>query len=155
MGFSTEPNWRVQFEDAFGISVEDFYVKFAQHQAAGFPPLESTDATCPPESSDGAALVALDHAMGGGSWKNNTNWLGDAPVCRWHGVYTDAGGRVTHLVLIGNGLSGTTPAEVGDLSNLEEPSLSGNQFTGCVPQALADVDRNDIDELGVEVCKDS
>ena len=51
-------------------------------------------------------------------------------------------------------LSGAIPAELGDLADtLTRLRLSnGNGFTGCVPAGLADVEDNDLDELGLEVC---
>ena len=33
-------DWRDAFESAFGLTVDDFYVLFEAHRAAGFPPLE-------------------------------------------------------------------------------------------------------------------
>ena len=35
-----ETNWRDAFESAFGLTVDDFYVLFEAHRAAGFPALE-------------------------------------------------------------------------------------------------------------------
>ena len=91
-------------------------------------------------AGDGAALVALYEAMGGDGWKDNTNWLSDRPLSAWHGVTVDANGRVTRLNLSGrrldrsgNGLSGSIPPEVGNLSNLVELIFSGNQLSGSIP----------------------
>ena len=33
-------DWRDAFESAFGLTVDDFYVLFEAHRAAGFPALE-------------------------------------------------------------------------------------------------------------------
>lgn len=128
--------WQAQFEKAFGISVEDFYVKFAEHEAAGFPPLESAAPACPAESPDKDTLVAFYNATGGARWTNNANWLSDAPVCQWHGVFTDAGGRVVVLSLEENGMSGAIPPQLGSLSNLQELHLASNRLSGAVPQEL-------------------
>ena len=82
------------------------------------------------------------------------------------------------LWLHGNGLTGEIPSEFGGLSNLQrlylsENRLSGeipaaldsladtlthwrladNRFTGCVPAKLAGVGDNDLDSLGLDVCK--
>ncbi len=131
--------WQAQFEKAFGISVEDFYVKFAEHEAAGFPPLESATPACPAESPDRDALVAFYNATGGRNWTNNTNWLSNAPVCQWHGVFTDADGRVIILSLEGNGLSGVIPPELASLSHLQELYLGYNRLTGAIPPELGNL----------------
>ena len=86
-----------------------------------------------PVAEDRAALVALYNATNGPNWSNNTNWLSDRPLGEWHGVTTDANGRVTRLSLHPNQLSGTIPPEVGQLNNLQYLSLSGNQLSGTIP----------------------
>ena len=43
-----------------------------------------------------------------------------------------------YLDLSYNGLDGEIPAELGNLVNLEQIYLSGNQLTGCVPTSLYD-----------------
>ena len=86
--------------------------------------------------SDRAALVALYNATDGPNWSNNRYWLSDVPIDDWHGVATDAAGRVTGLRLNDNQLSGEIPTELGNLSNLEWLSLRGNRITGCLPRDL-------------------
>ncbi len=83
--------------------------------------------------SDRAALVALYNATGGPNWTNNTNWLSDEPLGDWHGVTTDGDGRVEHLRLVDNALSGPVPTELGNLANLEWLSLWDNQLSGPIP----------------------
>ena len=52
-----------------------------------------------------------------------------------------------------NELSGEIPAALGQLSNLERLYLGyENALTGCVPDALRDVEVNDFDELGLPFC---
>ena len=144
--------------------------------------LESVDdaigSSCAPVDSpeDRGVLVELHGATGGSGWANSANWLTDRPVREWHGVVTDASGRVTGLFLYTNQLSGAIPPELGNLSSLgwldlsgnqltgEIPSelgglmnltvlrLSGNQLTGCVPSGLGDVVDNDIEQLGLSSC---
>jgi hypothetical protein len=70
------------------------------------------------ESSDRARLVALYNATDGSNWANNTNWLSDRPLGEWHGITTDANGRVTELNLPDNRLSGSIPPHLGGLSHL-------------------------------------
>ena len=86
--------------------------------------------------ADREALVALYNATGSGQWINNTNWLTNAPVGQWHGVTTDANGRVTRLDLSRNGLTGEIPSGLGSLTNLDRLYLYGNQLTGEIPASL-------------------
>ena len=66
-----------------------------------------------------AALAALYEATDGQNWRNNGNWLTDAPLGEWHGVTVDADGRVESLDLRDNGLGGPIPPELGNLTSLE------------------------------------
>ncbi len=105
--------------------------------AVAAEPLRPAPATTPPSyDPDRDVLVALYNATGGVNWSNDTNWLSDAPLQEWHGVTTDANGRVTRLVLRSNQLSGEIPPELGGLSDLTHLSIWGNQLTGELPQSL-------------------
>ena len=84
-------------------------------------------------SGDRAALEALYNATKGENWTNKTNWLSNTPIGGWHGVTTDANGRVTSLDLPGNKLTGTIPSELGRLTNLVQINLQGNQLSGAIP----------------------
>ena len=55
-----------------------------------------------PSQADREALAALYHATDGPNWRNNTNWLSDAPLDEWYGVYTDSAGSVIGLDLLDN-----------------------------------------------------
>ena len=77
-------------------------------------------------SPDRAPLVALYNATDGANWRDNTNWLSDAPIGEWGGVSTNDNGRVTALGLQGNQLRGETPPELGSLANLEWLGLGDN-----------------------------
>ena len=71
-----------------------------------------------PTETDRAALVSFYNATGGDNWTSRDGWLSDAPIGEWHGVGTDHEGRVVILNLSHNGLTGTLPAEMSNLSSL-------------------------------------
>ena len=100
-------------------------------------PTPSGDQTSP--ATDRAALAALYNAAGGANWANNTNWLSARPLDEWHGVTTDSNGRVTELSLYDNQLSGTIPAELGNLSSLTGLNLGYNQLSGTIPSELGNL----------------
>ncbi len=90
-------------------------------------------------ASDRAALEALYDATGGAGWTNGTNWQSSAPLGDWHGVTTDASGRVTELRLGENGLTGSIPAALGSLGALQWLDLSSNDLSGSIPSAIEDL----------------
>ena len=92
-------------------------------------------------ATDRAALVALYNATDGDNWKDNTNWLSDRPLGEWFGVTTDDSGRVTHLFLNENQLSGQIPAELGNLSELTHLFLYENQLSGQIPITLGNLSK--------------
>ena len=96
---------------------------------------EGTGVECV-STTDRDILEILYHATGGPNWKVRHNWLTDAPLGDWHGVKTDAGGRVVSLILPQNNLAGVIPAELGWLTHLEELRLFGNPLTGPIPPEL-------------------
>ena len=128
-------------------------------------------------SCEREALVALYNATNGDNWTTNTHWLSAQPLGDWHGVTTDANGRVTgllltvnqlrgsipaelgnlnkltHLYLGGNRLSGSIPAALGNLNNLTHLYLRDNQLRGCVPDSLRTVANNDFGSLGLAFCQ--
>ena len=89
-------------------------------------------------ASDKAALEALYNDTGGANWTNNTNWLSSEPVGTWHGV-TVTGGRVTDLQLSNNQLTGSIPAELGNLASLLGLYLHNNQLMGSIPSQLGNL----------------
>ena len=116
-------------------------------------------------------MVALYNATNGANWRFSANWLSDAPLSEWGGVYADDDGRVTrlelnctrligeipaelgslsnltYLYLENNDLSGEIPAELGSLSNLEALYLSGNDLSGEIPEELGSL--SNLTELGL------
>ena len=89
--------------------------------------------------TDRDILARLYHATGGANWRNNDNWLSDAPLEDWHGVGVDEDGRVTSLNLGYNNLKGVIPPELGRLARLEQLWLSQNPLTGPIPRELGDL----------------
>ena len=103
--------------------------------------------------TDREALVAFYNATDGENWKNNRNWLSDAPIGEWEGVTTAANGRVTGLDLQENQLSGELPPELGNLTNLTHLYLHENQLSGCIPGSLQDrLDMRYSDLGGLPFC---
>ena len=99
---------------------------------------------------DRSALVALYNATDGPNWKNNDNWLTDAPLGSWYGVDTARDGRVTRLALEGrydpeirayvpHGLTGSIPPELGNLDRLRNLQLTSNELTGPIPSELGEL----------------
>ena len=86
-------------------------------------------------AGDKEALVALYNATDGAKWTYNEYWLSDEPIDHWYGVSV-SDGRVTELKLFDNQLTGTIPAQSGNLSSLQTLWLSNNQLTGGIPPEL-------------------
>ena len=148
------------FTDVFGTSSSDAnYNALMDMDGNGeidiidflsFAGVFGTTCETPPQTSDRAALVALYNATDGPNWKNNTNWLTDAPLGDWYGVDTDGSGRVVRLDLSGRwnrdtrteeqfGLWGPIPAELSNLENLTELSLGYNSLQGPIPPELGNL----------------
>ena len=90
------------------------------------------------ENTDRAVLVALYNATNGPNWTRRDNWLTDAPIGAWHGV-TVSDGRIVSLSLYDNGLSGTIPPELGNLTRLVHLYLDFNDLTGPIPPELGEL----------------
>ena len=95
----------------------------------------TTTASSGPQS-DREVLELLYDGTGGPGWTNGRNWKTAAPLGEWHGVATDAAGRVTELRLGLNGLAGPIPAALGRLANLAVLNLDSNALIGPVPSWL-------------------
>ncbi len=98
------------------------------------PPAEVPDA-----ETDRQALEALYDATGGPTWTRSANWKTEAPLRQWYGVTTNADGRVTKLILLDNELSGTIPAELGNLTNLQVLAIAINGLSGTIPAELGNL----------------
>ena len=60
--------------------------------------------------------------------------------------------NLRELSLWGNQLTGQIPHSLVNLTRLETLWLLGNDFTGCIPEALHDVSDNDLQYLGLPDC---
>ena len=100
------------------------------------PPAPSANRAAVATADDRAALVALYEATDGPNWTRNGNWLTDAPLGEWNGVWVGDGGRVEGLYLPGNALTGPIPPELGGLDSLRTLWLSESALTGPIPPEL-------------------
>ena len=125
------------------------------------PTREGEFLACNEERSD---LMKLYEAMGGGSWTESANWGTDAPLGNWYGIaVNDSTGRVRHINLNRNNLSGEIPPEIqhfqhllvlrldynriageippeiGALTRLRRMDIDGNDFTGGIPPEIGDL----------------
>lgn len=88
--------------------------------------------------SDRDALITIYNALNGPNW-NNT-WDLAANENTWNGVTVDAtSGRVTSLAIQSDNITGTIPAEVQFLTELEELTLRASSVSaslGAIPEEL-------------------
>jgi len=106
--------------------------------AQGTDPNDGTDFSGIPDI-EREALIALYSSTNGASWTNKDNWDETAGTeCTWYGV-SCSGGHVSSLNLTGNNLTGTLPAELGNLSDLETLNLNSNQLMGSIPAELGNL----------------
>ena len=100
------------------------------------------------------ALIKLYSSTDGDEWHDNTGWKrviwsnqqqkylvyygAVGTECDWYGV-TCYSGSVSRIDLSYNNLSGSIPAELGNLTNLTELNLSFNSLTGSIPDELGNL----------------
>ena len=91
---------------------------------------------------DCAALLELQPDLAGTA---TLNWGANAALSSWDGITLaslDGIQRVTELDMDGQGLNGTIPAQLGELTGLRELRLAwGNQLTGSIPPQLGRLTR--------------
>ena len=78
------------------------------------------------------ALVGFYNQTNGANWATKTNWNTAQSINTWYGVEV-LNGQVEKLKLPENGLSGTTPATLKNLTSLEILQLQDNMLTGEIP----------------------
>ena len=84
---------------------------------------------------DCEALLASRDTL---SVDQSLNWDEDLPIDEWKGVEL-ANGRVVELRMSSEGIVGTIPSELGNLSNLQGLDLWGNRLTGGIPKELGNL----------------
>lgn len=103
-------------------------------------------------SADRRPLLSLFASARGREWTRRDGWDSDAPVGDWHGVSADGDGRVTALRLGGNGLRGTLPGELGEMTRLVELRLDENALVGPLPRSLAQLPLRTFTYGGTSLC---
>ena len=115
---------------------ENSLVGCIPHTLRDIPDNDFYEIGLPFSISDRDVLTALYDATGGANWRNNCNWLSNAPIGEWYGVTTNSEGKVTVLSLWDNGLTGEIPPQLELLPDLNVLLLWGNQLTGKIPPEL-------------------
>ncbi|MBS3808037.1 MAG: C10 family peptidase [Bacteroidales bacterium] len=129
-GWSGSENGYFLLSGVQSISIYDF--GFLGDAVTGISP---NPVAC--NEADSLALVALYQATDGANWTRSDNWL-TARVKDWYGVDV-IDGRVVHLLLHGNNLTGNIPPELGDLTELTNLNLGSNSLSGSIPQEMGDL----------------
>ena len=112
------------------------------HQGQGRVATQEGHLFCDPSpigdpGADCAVLLATRDLLAGDM---TLNWSRTVPVDRWQGVTVDGPeGHVTGLRLVGLGLNGRIPSDLGRLDRLVSLSLPRNRLAGRIPPELGDL----------------
>jgi Leucine-rich repeat (LRR) protein len=136
------------------LSSQMVFIQFSILWGVLFGLSTNAQAQCTPvqRMTDSLALVDLYMSTDGSNWMNRTNWLSSMPLDDWYGINTNAQGCVTCVDLdgdpncfgfditnTGNGLVGTIPNSIGNLSSCTFFSLSYNSLTGTIPSTIGNM----------------
>ena len=103
-------------------------------------------------TADAAALERLHETAGGAGWTRSDGWLAGQPLSDWHGVVTDSLGYVRELDLSRNGLVGSLPLTLGDLSGLTSLRVGGNALSGPLPLSLTEIPLRELHYSDTSLC---
>ena len=103
-------------------------------------------------AGDAAVLARLHESAGGAGWTRSDGWLAGQPLSDWHGVVTDSLGYVRELDLSRNGLVGTLPSTLGDLSGLTALRIGGNALSGALPLSLTQLAVRELRYANTSLC---
>ena len=124
------------------VGVVSFFGGFSEWRKLRFVPRVTYEESlsCDPTDNPGAdcaVLLAVRDILAGDM---TLNWSSAVPVNRWQGVTVDGPeGRVTELRLVGLGLNGRIPPELGSLDRLVSLTLPRNRLTGRIPPELGNL----------------
>ncbi len=105
------------------LSIVCLFLVIAMSSCGGGPAKQLTDQEI---------LVKIYEAMNGPEWNESQgeNWLSDKPIGEWEGVETNEEGRVVSLRVVGDGIEGLIPAEIGGLTELEYLNIYARYYDG-------------------------
>ena len=97
------------------------------------------------------ALMDIYERMGGAQWLNNYFWGSERALNYWYGVKIEHG-VVTELDLSMNNLKGELPQSISKLKHLKKLCLAGNKdgITGSLPESLGEL--TDLEVLELNYC---
>ena len=105
------------------------------------------------DEGDRAVLVSLYEAAGGTDWTRSDGWLGDGPLGDWHGIDTDALGRVVGVDLTDIGMTGLVPARLAQLGSLTSLRIGGNLgLGGPLPLSLSALSLRELHYADTGLC---
>ena len=105
------------------------------------------------DARDRAVLTSLYEAGGGTDWTRSEGWLVDGPLSEWHGVETDALGRVVGVDLSNNGMIGRVPARLAELGSLRSLRIGGNPgLGGPLPLSLSALSLRELHYADTGLC---
>jgi gliding motility-associated-like protein len=84
---------------------------------------------------DSLALVDLYNSTSGPQWKNSTNWLTTQPLGTWYGIGV-SGTQVISIRLSTNGLVGSLPGSLGNLTALQYMEMDADSLSGLIPSTI-------------------